>query len=98
MMTGVWVMILAWLLGLGPADEWTVASPESQGLSQAGLDAMRDGLAAHHTRALLVVRHDRIVYEWYAPGVSGSQKQGTASLAKAVAGGMSLAVALTDHL
>src|SRR5690349_18503314 len=81
-----------------PADDWIVATPESQGLSHAALDALRDGLAQHGTRALVVVRHDRIVYEWYAPGHAASEKQGTASLAKAMVGGLSLAVALNDHL
>jgi CubicO group peptidase (beta-lactamase class C family) len=45
---------------------------------------------------LLVVRHDKIVYEWYAPGHDAERPQGTASLAKALVGGLSLAVALTD--
>jgi len=43
------------------------------------------------TRTFLVVRNDRIVCEWYAPGVTPATRQGTASLAKALVGGMSLA-------
>jgi CubicO group peptidase (beta-lactamase class C family) len=42
------------------------------------------------------VRNDHVVYEWYAPGVTATTKQGTASLAKALVGGMSLAVAIMD--
>ena len=60
------------------------------------LDALRDELAARRTRALLVVRNDRIVYEWYADKVTADTKQGTASLAKALVGGLSLGVAITD--
>lgn len=78
-------------------DDWVVASPESQGMSRAALDAMKDGLAARGTRALIVVRHDRIVYEWYAPGHPATGKQGTASMAKAIVGGLSLAVAISDR-
>ncbi len=58
--------------------------------------AVNEDLAAKKTRAFLVVRNDKIVYEWYAPGVTAASKQGTASLAKALVGGMSLAVAITD--
>ena len=76
--------------------EWETTSPESQGMSTTKLDALKDVLAAHRTRAFLVVRNDHIVYEWYADGTAATNKQGTASLAKAIVGGMSLAVALTD--
>jgi CubicO group peptidase (beta-lactamase class C family) len=65
-------------------------------MSSARLDAIKDRLANKKTRAFLVVRNDHIVYEWYAPGVTANTKQGTASLAKALVGGMSLTVAITD--
>ena len=35
-----------------------------------------------------MVRDDKIVYEWYAPGHGPDRKQGTASLAKAIVGGI----------
>jgi CubicO group peptidase (beta-lactamase class C family) len=72
-------------------------TPERHGLSREALDHWRDRLAAHNTRALLVVRHDKIVYEWYAPGEDVNKKQGTASLAKAIVGGNSLMLALEDR-
>jgi CubicO group peptidase (beta-lactamase class C family) len=75
---------------------WQKSTPESQGMSGSGLDALRGELALRKTRAFLVIRNDRIVYEWYAKGVAADTKQGTASLAKALVGGMSLAVALHD--
>jgi CubicO group peptidase (beta-lactamase class C family) len=65
-------------------------------MSGPKLDALRDALAARKTTAFLVVRNDRIVYEWYADGHGPARTHGTASLAKAVVGGLSLAVALTD--
>jgi CubicO group peptidase (beta-lactamase class C family) len=79
-----------------PGGDWPTATPESQGMSSTQLDAIKDRLAARKTRAFLVVRNDRIVYEWYAKGITAKTKQGTASLAKALVGGMSLAVAMTD--
>src|SRR5262245_40133350 len=78
--------------------EWQSAKPESQGMSGPKLDALKEDLARRKTRALLVIRNDKIVYEWYAQGVTADSKQGTASLAKALASGMSLAVALHDGL
>jgi CubicO group peptidase (beta-lactamase class C family) len=75
---------------------WATTAPESQGMSGEKLDALKEVLAAKKTRAFLVIRNDKIVYEWYAPGVTATTKQGTASLAKALVGGMSLAVAITD--
>src|SRR5438132_9292033 len=73
--------------------DWQSALPATQGLSPEKLEAFRDSLATKNTRALVVIRHDRIVCEWYADGQSADKLQGTASLAKALVGGMSLAVA-----
>jgi CubicO group peptidase (beta-lactamase class C family) len=78
------------------AEPWRAATPESQGFSSAKLEAMQAGLAARKTKALLVIRNDAIVCEWYAPDFSASQKHGTASLAKAIVGGLSFAVAMSD--
>jgi len=76
--------------------QWTTATPESQGMSSQKLEAMRASLAARKTTGLLVLRNDKIVCEWYAPGQSAASKHYTASMAKAVVGGVSLAVALSD--
>jgi CubicO group peptidase (beta-lactamase class C family) len=78
--------------------EWEISAPDKQGMSAAKLDALKDDLAKRRTRALLVIRNDRIVYEWYAEGVTAKTKQGTASLAKALVGGVSLGVAIDDKL
>jgi len=53
---------------------------------------------ARKTKAFLVVRNDRIVYEWYAPNHGPRQKHYTASMAKAIVGGLSLGLALTAGL
>jgi CubicO group peptidase (beta-lactamase class C family) len=82
--------------GAAPPFVWRTATPKSQGMSGPKLDALRDALAARRTTGFLVTRNDRIVYEWYAEGHGPARSHGTASLAKAVVGGLSLAVALTD--
>jgi hypothetical protein len=41
---------------------------------------------------------DKIVYEWYAADHSATKKHGAASMSKALIGGVSVAVALTDGL
>lgn len=93
------VLFAGWTeLAAGQPFEWQSVTPESQGVSAAKLDALRDDLARRKTRALLVICNDKIVYEWYREGVTADSKQGTASLAKAIVGGMSLAVALHDGL
>ena len=55
-------------------------------------------LADHKTSALLVVRHNRIVHEWYAPASGPDVPHYTASLAKALVGGTSLGLAIADGL
>lgn len=76
--------------------DWQTATPESQGMSRRALDALAKRLASATTKALLVVRDDRIVHEWYAEGHSTAAKHYTASMAKALVGGVSLGVAITD--
>src|SRR5262249_976554 len=77
-------------------DLWHHGSPESQGFSAVKLEALRTGLVARNTKALLVIRNDTIVCEWYAPGQGANTRFGTASLAKALVGGVSFAVALSE--
>jgi CubicO group peptidase (beta-lactamase class C family) len=81
---------------LHAAVDWPVATPRSQGFDPVRLEALRTDAAARHTRALIVVRNGRIVLEWYAAGAGADTRQGTASLAKALVGGMPLLVALND--
>lgn len=78
--------------------EWEQASPESQGLSRPELDKLRDILANKGTKTFLVIRNDKIVYEWYSPDYNAGRLHHTASLAKALVGGISLIIALNDGL
>ena len=78
--------------------EWRTLSPTDAGFDSAKLEAWRSRLAASRTTGLLLVRRGDIVLEWYAPGWSAERPHGTASMAKALVGGMSLALAMNDGL
>jgi CubicO group peptidase (beta-lactamase class C family) len=89
------------LLGLvdpvpGQAFEWRSSPPADQGMSKEKLDALKDELASRKTRALLVIRNDRIVYEWYAAGHGADKKHGAASLSKPTVAGLALGLLLSD--
>jgi len=77
--------------------QWGNDLPEDQGFSAQKLYAMRDTLMEHGTKALLVIRNDEILLEWYASGWHPERRHYTASLAKSLVGGMSLSLALDDE-
>jgi CubicO group peptidase (beta-lactamase class C family) len=76
--------------------EWASISPPAAGLDFAKLQAWQRSLEVHHTTGLLVIRRGRIAMEWYAKDWNADRPHGTASMAKALIGGMSLAVAMSD--
>ncbi len=76
--------------------DWAPISPPEAGLDALKLEAFRSTLAAHHTTGLIVIRRGRIALEWYAPEWNAGRPHGTASMPKALVGGMSLAVAMSD--
>ncbi len=82
-------------LGSGLSDMPT-DTPEHHGMHAAELNAWREQIASRNTTALLVLRDDKIVLEWYAAGYDAGKKQGTASLAKAIVGGTSLMLAMQN--
>jgi hypothetical protein len=68
-----------------------VADHEELGDLGAALGAVQRGLESQgRTKALLVVHCDRIVCEWYAPDCGPTVPHYTASLAKALVGGVTL--------
>jgi CubicO group peptidase (beta-lactamase class C family) len=81
-----------------PMKDFKVSSPEAQGMSSSKLEAAKNALAAKGTSIFLVMRNDVIVYEWYSANSGVDVRHGTASLAKALVGSISLAVAMTDGL
>ncbi|MDA0350327.1 MAG: serine hydrolase [Verrucomicrobia bacterium] len=97
------VVVFLWLIGnqlwgLAPRFEWSISTPESQAMSSEKLKALSDELQNRGTKAFLVIRNDTIVHEWYAEGHSRTKKHYTASMAKALVGGVSVAIALSDDL
>jgi CubicO group peptidase (beta-lactamase class C family) len=89
--------ILAWNTQREPPPfEWQVARPESQGMSSSRLESLKTDLETRKSKSLLVVRNDKLVYEWYAAGHAATRTHYTASMAKALVAGLSLGVALTD--
>ncbi len=77
---------------------WLRARPEECGMSSGRLEALRAELERHRTESLLVIRDDRVLVQWHAEGRSAESRHYTASLAKALVGGTSLALALQDGL
>ena len=77
--------------------DWLAETPEKCGLDSARLTAMTGELAARGTKAVLIVRRDRIAWEWYSEDHGPQRRHYTASLAKALVGGLSLTLALNDH-
>jgi CubicO group peptidase (beta-lactamase class C family) len=73
------------------------AAVYAQGLDPVKLEAWRANLAAHRTTGVVVVRRGKVALEWYAPEWNAARPHGTASMAKALVGGMSLAVAMSDR-
>jgi CubicO group peptidase (beta-lactamase class C family) len=65
-------------------------------MSTTALESAWILLKDRQTTALLVIRHDRIVFERYAPGHGRTKPHFTASMAKALVGGLSLMVAMHD--
>ena len=78
--------------------EWQMVLPETEGMSSQKLDAARELLSKNGTKTFLVIRNDKIVYEWYAADFGPDKKHYTASLAKALVGGVSLMLTLNDEL
>lgn len=77
--------------------DWATATPESRGMSSNRLESFWADLKTHRSTALLVIRNDAIVFERYAGTNTAKTKHFSASMAKALVGGVSAAIALTDE-
>jgi CubicO group peptidase (beta-lactamase class C family) len=51
-----------------PAPDWQTAMPETQGIDKEKLEALRAFCEERKSRGLLVIRHGKIVGEWYWDG------------------------------
>jgi len=84
----------ACIASAGPAN--LKASDVREGLDISALERLKDQLAARQTTGLLVRRHNRTVYEWYAAGWGPEKPHYAASMSKSLVGGMSLLLALDE--
>ncbi len=89
-----WSIYLPLLLRAAPAWEWETAKPAPE--EQQKLEHLWRDLQQRQTKTFLVVREDKILFERYAEGFYRTKPHYTASLAKALVGGMSLMVAMND--
>jgi len=80
------------------AFEWKTTPTEDCGFSSPRLEILWEDLQARQTKALLIARGDHIICERYAADWSADRRHYTASLTKAIVGGLSLMVAMDDGL
>lgn len=82
-----------------PGAEWTVVTPESQGMDAAKLDGAREYAfqSARHTQSVVVVRGGQIVGEWYAPGSGPDSWVASWSMAKSFTSAL-IGIALDEGL
>ncbi len=78
-----------------PGADWEKVAPASQGLQAEKLDQARDWLASHNSRSGLVVRHGRIVAEWYFDGADQHAKFAAYSTSKSLSS-MATGLAIAD--
>lgn len=78
-----------------PGADWETATPASQGLAAEKLDQARDWLASHNSRSGLVVRHGRLVAEWYFDGADRNSKFAAYSTSKSLSS-MAAGLAIAD--
>lgn len=76
---------------LGATFEWGKERSEDASMALDKLVALAHSLEGEGTQGFLVIRRDRIVFEWYADGHGRRRPHYTASMAKALVGGVSTA-------
>lgn len=67
-----------------PGGDWDVATPASQGMNGEKLDQAKAWLDSHNSKTGLVVRHGRIVAEWYFGGADRKSKFAAYSTTKSL--------------
>lgn len=78
--------------------EWPGASPASEGFDEDALEHIASDLAERNTKALLVARRGRVVFEWYAADFGPNQRHYTAAMAKGIAASPALIAAAGNGL
>lgn len=67
-----------------PGDTWETAAPASQGMKAEQLDKAKAWLESHNSKTGLVIRHGRIVAEWYFGGADQNSKFAAYSTSKSL--------------
>jgi len=78
-----------------PGADWEVATPASQGIDAERLDQARAWLESHNSKSGLVVRHGRIVAEWYFGDADRTSKFPAYSTTKSLSS-MATGLAIAD--
>ncbi len=78
-----------------PGAEWEVATPASQGMDAAGLEKAKAWLESHNSKSGVVIRHGRIVAEWYFSGATPQTKFAAYSTSKSLSS-MATGLAIAD--
>lgn len=81
-----------------PNIEWDFPDVEVVGIDQAQLKRFEDDLRTRNTRALLIIKDNKVVLEWYAPGYGANSRMAIAGVTKGVTAGIALALAVDDGL
>jgi CubicO group peptidase (beta-lactamase class C family) len=75
---------------------WKTSKPDEQNVSNEKVNHALEIIKGHSTAGMMIIKNDHIILEWYSDQLGVDQKHYTASMAKALVGGMSLLVALND--
>lgn len=78
-----------------PGDDWETATPASQGINADGLEKAKAWLESHNSKSGLVIRHGRIVAEWYFGDASPKSKFAAYSTSKSLSS-MATGLAIAD--
>lgn len=98
----VWSLLLVVLCVRGvaaqsvfPGVEWEVATAASQGMDAAGLEKAKAWLESHNSKSGVVIRHGRIVAEWYFGDATRQSKFAAYSTSKSLSS-MATGLAMAD--
>jgi len=80
-----------------PNVQWETATPESEGIDGTKLRALSARLAFKGTHAFIVVRHNKIVHEYYGPNQRPDKPHFIAAMGKLVTATMAVSLNIADR-